>query len=216
MASVAVCRDDAVLHETVTHCGRTHTRRLLGMTQDTLAGAGVSLNEVDAFAISRGPGSFTGVRVGVAAWKGLALAVDRPLVGVDTLDALARGSGAVDGVLCAMLDARMKEVFSAIYRFQGGRRERIAGPMVAPVESVLAELPPGRAAFAGDGAEAYRDRIAAACPEALFCPPCVSFPRAGAVAAEARAALEGGQDASAEPVYLRKSQAELAREGPVE
>ena len=83
--TVAVCRDDAILAETVVDCGRTHAERLLDTITWVLGEAAMSLNQVDALAISTGPGSFTGLRVGLATWKGLALGQDLPLVGVPTL-----------------------------------------------------------------------------------------------------------------------------------
>jgi tRNA threonylcarbamoyladenosine biosynthesis protein TsaB len=149
----------------------------------------------------------------VAAWKGLALGRRLPLLGVPTLDALTRVLPPHDGVVCALLDARMHEVFGAAYRFRGGARTKLIPDRVAPVEAVLAELPDGPVLFLGDGASLYENVIRERVPGAVFAPPHLSVPRASAVAAEAFDLLAAGATADAaavSPVYLRKSQPEEA------
>ena len=100
-----------------------------------------TLERVDFLAISVGPGSFTGLRVGIAAWKGLALANSIPLVGVSTLAAMSRLWPVQSGVLCPVLDAKMSEVFGAVYRFDGGVRHEDRAAFVGPIESFLEGLP---------------------------------------------------------------------------
>lgn len=211
MNAVALCRGGEILAETLTDGQRTHAERLMDMAAWVLREGGASLEAVDLLAISTGPGSFTGLRIGVSAWKGLALARGIPLIGVPTLDAMTLLAGMHDGMVCPMLDARMKEVFAAVYRFRDGEREKIRPDAVCPAEAVIAELE-GPALFLGDGAEAYREQIQAALPEARFAPAHCSVPRAAAVAAEALALAAAGADGVAdqvEPVYLRLSQAEM-------
>ncbi len=211
--TVAVCNDGRVLAEIIVECGRSHSERLINTVDWVLAEAGLKIEDMDALAISVGPGSFTGVRVGVATWKGLALGARLPLVPVPTLDAMTRLGAFREGLLCPLLDARMREVFGAVYRFTNGRREKLTPDRVCPVDSLLDDID-GDAIFLGNGAELYRERILERLPGAAFAPAICSVPRASAVAAEAQSLIEQGvctDAALVSPVYLRKSQAEINR-----
>lgn len=214
--TVCVARDGRILAETVALSGRRHSERLLETVDWTLAEAGVRFEDVDSLAVSVGPGSFTGLRVGVAAWKGLALGRGLPLVGVSTLDAMTRLGVFVDAVVCPLLDARMHEVFGAVYEFRGGVRVRLVPERVCPVDALLDHVP-ARTVFLGDGAALYEDAIRRRVPEAVFAPPHLSVPRASAVAVEAFDLLARGEPAdpgAVNPVYLRQSQPEEARKEP--
>lgn len=215
--TVALCDGDRVLAEASIDGGRTHSERLLEMVDWTLEQSQSDLSHVGALAISVGPGSFTGLRIGVAAFKGLALARNLRLIPVPTLDAMTRLGLFQETIVCPLLDARMDEVFAALYRFEGGERERLTEDLVCSVHDVLAALrqhePTGKAAFLGDGAARYEAEIREALPGAVFAPGSCSFPRAAAVAREAVELLAKGAlgDASkVSPVYLRKSQPEEA------
>jgi tRNA threonylcarbamoyladenosine biosynthesis protein TsaB len=232
--TVAVCRGEAtlpdgapldavhfqVLAETAVECHRLHSERLLATVDWVLDEAGIALDAIDLLAVSIGPGSFTGLRIGAAAWKGLAFALKKPLVAVPTLDALSRLAETYAGMVCPLLDARMKEVFAAAYRYDGGGRTKTIGDTVCPIECFLDELAPlieglpAAPLFLGDGANLYRDRIMAWRPEARFATGLVQGPRAAAVAAEGLmrlAAGDPGDAAAISPVYLRLSQAEQLR-----
>lgn len=212
--TVALWRDGVILAETLSACGKRHSERLLLTVEWTLEEAGLRLADVDALAISIGPGSFTGLRIGVAAWKGLALGLERRLLGVPTLDAMTRTGLFHDVLACPLLDARMGEVYGAIYRYCGTAREKLAPDRVGTVESVLSSLPAGPVWFLGDGAALYRERILRCVPDAMFAPARLAVPRASAVAEEAAMLLSQGaatDPARVAPVYLRQSQAELNR-----
>lgn len=209
--TVAVSEGEQVLAETVLRADRKHSERLLDTAHWVLSECGLTLDAVEALAISTGPGSFTGLRVGVSAWKGLALGADLPLVAVPTLDAMTRLGVSGDGLVCPLLDAKMGEVFGAVYRFEGGVRTKLAEDRVCPVEKLLEELD-GSVLFVGDGAALYRERIKALIPGASFASSPCDFPRASAVALEAAFLLAQGVSTdpdSVSPVYLRKSQAEV-------
>lgn len=211
--TVAVCDGERVLAESAVDCGRAHAERLLATVDWVLGEAGLSLDDLDALAVSIGPGSFTGLRIGAATWKGLAFAKKLPLVAVPTLDAMTRLGAFREGLVCPLLDARMKEVYGAVYRFSRGDRGKLTPDRVCPIEDLI-EVLEGDAIFFGEGASVYRDRIVAKLPGALFAAPLCSFPRASAVAAEALALIEQGAPTDAalvSPVYLRKSQAEKLR-----
>lgn len=215
--TVALCEGGRVVAETVVDCGRAHAERLVSTMDWILAEAGVGLNQVDLLAVSVGPGSFTGLRIGVAAWKGLALAGGLPLVGVPTLDAMTRLGAFRDATVCPLLDAKMNEVFGAVYRFVSGAREKCVEDCVAPIAALL-ERTPEDTVFLGDGAALYRDAILAARPNAVILGEGFRSPRASTVCFEAEAMLAAGCATSAaavKPVYLRMSQPEAARaKGP--
>jgi tRNA threonylcarbamoyladenosine biosynthesis protein TsaB len=198
--SLAVAGEDGILAEArvVTEAG--HSRWLLPAVEAVLRGLGLAAVELDAFAVTTGPGSFTGLRVGLGSVQGLALASGRPCVGLSTLDVLALSAAGASGTIVALVDAFRGEVYSGVYDAAGGlRTERRVGPL----SEVLPRLPPGTA-FVGDPAIASRDAIRSAVPGALF-PETPGF-LAGAVARAAlRLARAGAAVAPADlrPVYLR-------------
>ncbi len=223
--TVAVCRMGAdysaplrLLAETVVDRHRLHSERLISTADWALKEADVTLQQLGMLAISNGPGSFTGLRIGSAAWKGLALACNLPLVAVPTLDAMSRMPVPADALVVPMLDARMNEVFGAVYRYDRGVRHKLTPDMVCPVESLLAAIPQGLGLpliVLGDGVERFEETIRRVCPEAAFMPPPLSMPRASAVALEAMSMLAAGactDPGAVSPVYLRKSQPEMVRD----
>ena len=212
--TVAITDGPHVLGEVTIQCGRAHSERLLETVEWLLAETALSLKDLDALAIARGPGSFTGLRIGIATLKGLAMGAGLPLVGVSTLDALAREGALYDGTVCPMVDARMGEVFGAIYRFDGGQRSCLKEAMVGSVEDVMAGLE-GPVCCFGDGADAYAERVCATMTHDSARHISGVTPRASHVAAEGQALLErgaSGDPAEVTPVYLRKSQAEVNRD----
>jgi len=216
VSTVALCHGPQLLVEATVNAQRLHAERLLSTVDWVLREAGYDVHAVDAFAVTIGPGSFTGLRIGAATFKGLAFAAVRPLVPVPTLDALASTAAPREGTVLALIDARMREVYGAAYEFRAGARTRCAEDRVGPVE-LMTEGLSGPVYCVGDGAVLYRDRILAVLPEAQFAPPALNVPRGAAVAAEAALQLAAGKgvdpaDAAwVEPVYLRASQPEMMR-----
>ncbi len=220
--SVALCRDTEILAETVLAGGRLHSERLIPTIDWLLAEAHVTLADLDLLAVSIGPGSFTGLRIGAATWKGLALANGLPLIGVPTLDALTRLSAfPPPGYLAAVLDARMKEVFAAVYRYEGGKRQQVIAPCACSPEHLITEIEalpafaPESLGLVGDGATLYQDRFQAQWPAAMVAEPTLGIPRASTVAQEALALHAAGAPSDGgevNPIYLRKSQAEVNRD----
>ena len=211
--SVAVLREQTILAETVANCQRLHSERLLETIRWTLREADFALAEIDLFAVSTGPGSFTGLRIGAATAKGLAYAAGKPLVAVPTLDALAATFPLHNATVCVMIDARMREVYGAVYRYTDGVRETLAASSVGPLEQLLEPLQ-GEVYFLGDAVAANRDKILAHLPKANLVPERAGIPRASAVAAEGLQLARQGAPTDAAllaPVYLRQSQAEIAR-----
>ena len=124
-ASVALIEDERLVAQSFQNCGLTHSRTLLPMAEDLFANCGVSLDEIDAIAVAHGPGSFTGVRIGVATVKGLALGAGKPCVGVSTLEAMAWGARVLGGPLCCVMDARAGQVYNALFTIENGAPRRL-------------------------------------------------------------------------------------------
>lgn len=211
--SVALCHNDTVLAESTLYANRLHAEKILVYVDQMLSETGTQLSAIDLFAVSVGPGSFTGLRVGVSAWKGLAAGVQAPIIGIPTLCALAARVPMYDGHVCPMLDAKMDQVYAAIYHYTKGVRRKMEGPVVESVEAALQRCP-GDTVFFGDGATKYKDVIHANARDATILPSTFDAPRASAVAEEALVECADGLpslDRPVAPIYLRKSQAEENR-----
>jgi tRNA threonylcarbamoyladenosine biosynthesis protein TsaB len=157
--SVALLNSDSVLAECLINVGINHSETLLPAIEKILSVAGTEIAEVDLFALTVGPGSFTGLRVGASTVKGLALVADKPVVGVSSLDALALNVANSTILICPMLDARKKEVYTALYRpDRRGIPEKIVGEMVVDPETFLKDIDE-EIIFLGDGARNYCELI---------------------------------------------------------
>lgn len=207
--SVALMDDEQVIAEyTVAH-GDTHSRYVMGMFHEILRAVRWAMDDLDGFAVTTGPGSFTGLRIGLSTIKGLALAVDRPVVGISSLEALAYPFSVTGKLICPMLDARRQEVYAAFYRYTDLRLEFVSPPVaVRPTKALDGIHEP--CIFAGDGALAYRDQIMGNLgPLAIFANQ--HMVRASAVGHLAIARFRANQTndpGDLEPLYLRSSDAE--------
>jgi len=211
-ASVALSRGEKLLGELLLAPENARGNLLFPAIDHLLQVAGITMAQIDAFAVVHGPGAFTGLRVGVAAAKGLAQASDKPLLGVSSLQTLALQAGEHELPVCALLDARKQEVYAGLFRWQNGRPLSLAPERVAPPETVLAEISTPTC-FIGDGATVYRPLIIRHCgADARFYPWSQQPLRASSAAVLALDALRNGETVSPltlEPVYLRLSEAEL-------
>lgn len=214
-ASAALCRDGELLGQYYQCAGLTHSRTLLPMAEELLRGTDTALADIDGVAVSVGPGSFTGVRIGVAAVKGLCFGAEKPAVGVSTLEAMAwngvnRGEGAL---VCCCMDARRSQVYNALFTVRDGKPERLVPDRAISLEELAADLA-ARAEtpfLVGDGAmlvsEYLTDR---AMRSALAAGPMLHQSAWGVCMA-----AMGKEPESAGallPVYLRLSQAERERQ----
>ncbi len=206
--SVALVSGGTVVGETVLPAGRQLSATLLPAVRELTGGRPAS-----RVAVSAGPGSFTGLRVGMAAAKGFCFGWGVPLLLVPTLQALALRFPRPGTTICPVLDAKKKEIYAGLFRWEGGACLRTAPDMTVAPEVLPDRLPPGQVLFCGDGVapfgSLFRDRLGA---RALFPAPGDEFPRASAVGrlAALLSAAGGGADCrSAVPVYIRASEAEL-------
>jgi tRNA threonylcarbamoyladenosine biosynthesis protein TsaB len=216
--SAAVLRDEVVLAELSGDSALTHGQRLPGELMRVLEESGLRIADVELFAVAAGPGSFTGLRVGIATVQGLAMARSRRVVAVSTLDALAsaaanasRAGTNADRRIAAWMDAQRGEVSAALYAPDG--RDLLIAPQSASPASVLDRwseaADTATAIFIGDGAVRYREIVEARAAQAIVTapPPLARFIGAIAAADPARAVLPH----AVVPIYIRASDAELAR-----
>ena len=209
----ALLDGDRLLGEITLNIALTHSERLLAAVDRLLADCGLAAADLEGLAVSIGPGSFTGLRVGLATVKGLAMALDLPVAPVPTLDALAARLPFADLPVCPILDARKGEVYLSLYRWRDDRMCRERDYEALPPEVAAAGLVPP-VILLGDGIDACRPWL----PEDVrIVPAAQRLPSAATVAALGHAALAAGGGVEAEsltPLYLRPSEAELkARRG---
>ena len=214
-ASVALCRDGVLIAQSQQCSGLTHSCTLLPMAEQMLKNTDTKLADVDAIAVARGPGSFTGVRIGVCAAKGMAHATGKPCARVNSLAALAAGLPFVPGVVCPILDARREQVYCAAYRWTGAALpEKILPDTALPLTELLKALPENEIiTFTGDGVTVHEARIRALLGErARFAPPHARVLRASSAAYWARLDSSCRMEARLlTPIYLRAPQAERER-----
>jgi len=206
-----VARDGAVLAEGVHRESRSHTASLPALVERVLGDAGLALEDVEGIAVSIGPGSFTGLRIGLALAKGLAFAGGLPLVGVPTLEALAWVVDAAPGTsVCAALDARKREVYAALFALEAGGPRRLTPDLALAPEALAARLP-RPCTIVGDAGEVYGAVLGV---NARLLPFATHHPRGGVIARLGAARLAAGEAANVgtlEPVYVRPPDAELPR-----
>ena len=210
--TVAVANGTGILAESVDSNGQTHARHLMGMIHNTLIASGIPIQEIDGFAVVTGPGTFTGLRIGIGTIKGLAYASSRPVAGVNSLAALAAQADLPTKFICPVMDARRNEVYYGLYAVEDGEPVQIGIHSVAG-PSELAKNIRASCQFIGKGARLYRETLEAALGGlAQF-----SHPRRDTIRAEtiARLALKQFRKNETQklpevvPYYIRRSDAEL-------
>lgn len=212
--SAALFRNRELLAEVVFTAGSTHSRHLMSMIQDVLQRCGCKAADVGAIAVTRGPGTFTGLRIGLSTVKGLAAATGARVIGVSSLAALALPLAGFQCPVIAMIDARRGEVYHARYRCGPEGVQRIGDAAVDAPEAVAATVPDD-AVLVGSGAVLYRD-LFAACPTVRLADPLQHIIRAASVGMLALTQRDGSNgEAAADlvPEYIRKSDAQIQLSG---
>lgn len=213
-ASVALTDGDRLVAQAFQNCGLTHSRTLLPMAQNLLLQAGISLTEIDGFAVAAGPGSFTGVRIGVATVKALAFGADRPCVGVSTLEAMAWSARALRAPLCCVMDARAGQVYNALFSVQSGVVTRLCADRAISLLDLSQEIGEQPYFLVGDGADLCYNTLKEQCAGLCLAPPELRWPTGYGVAAAALPLFARGETCTAgqlDAAYLRKPQAERER-----
>ena len=219
VGSVALCEDEKLIAEYTLNTGHTHSETLLPTVEFILKSCGVTVNDIDLFACTAGPGSFTGVRIGAATVKGIAFGKDTPCIGVSTLEALALNGVALEGILCPCMNARRQQVYNALFDCDGTSLSRICEDRalaIAELGEELAEQYPDRPVYLmGDGASITYDALFEKLGERLVMLPERLIHQSGYNTALCGLRLyrEGVRTTDFElaPVYLRPSQAERMR-----
>ena len=215
--SAAVSEDGKILCSGYQDTGLTHSRTLMPIVEHILKNTGLTVAAMDAIAVAAGPGSFTGIRIGVAAAKGLAFAADKPAVGVSTLAAMARNVAFCDGLVICAMDARRQQVYNALFEAKDGQLTRLTPDRAIALEELAEELrsDPRPKTVVGDGAKLCLAHLTAAGIPCRLAPAHLVMQNAMSVALEAEAMAAKGKLVSAqalEPVYLRPAQADRLRQ----
>ena len=214
-ASCAVLREGAPLATAWQCTGLTHSRTLMPMVADMLKNSELTLDDIDAVAVAAGPGSFTGLRIGIATVKGLAWAADKPCIGVSTLEAMAWPLAHLTGTVVCAMDARRQQIYNAVFAAQGGELRRLCPDRAISLEEAAEELreADGPVTVVGDGWKLCVDFLT---ERGIPCAAVAAHLRLQSAVGVAMAAERLGPEAlvSAQdlaPVYLRLSQAERER-----
>jgi len=215
-ASVALTNGEKLLGESYQNTGLTHSQTLMPMAQELLKSCGYTPGQVEAVAVAAGPGSFTGIRIGVAAAKGFAWGKELPCYGVSTLEAMARSLGAWQGLVVPVMDARRSQVYTATFLAEGGQLSRLCEDRAISLEDLGKELQNVTQPIflVGDGSVLCYNTLKDTAPKLVLPPEHRMHQRAAGVALVAAAKIaagEPGDGAALNPNYLRLSQAERER-----
>ena len=214
--SVALHDGQKLLGESYQNTGLTHSQTLMTMAEDLMKTCGKAVKDVTHLAVAAGPGSFTGVRIGVAAAKGFAWGAELPVYGVSTLESMALSLGVFEGHVCACMDARRNQVYNAVFLADGGALERVSDDRAISLAELKHELEhiDGPIFLVGDGAELTYRTLSGELDNLILPPEHRRQQRASGVALAALEAMERGESADGaalQPNYLRLSQAERER-----
>ena len=209
-ASVAVVDNGSLKSECFVNAGLTHSRTLMPMIDNALSQVDMKINDIDAICVNAGPGSFTGIRIGVAAVKGLAMCENKPSAGVSTLESAAYNFTDECCVICVSMDARCNQVYTALFRAENGEIKRLCDDKAVSIDCLCDELSSfdEKIILAGDGAEICFKAFANRLPNAVLAGENRRYQRAYGTALAAINNNEFKDSALLAPVYLRLPQAE--------
>lgn len=215
-ASAALLEDDRLVAEYYQNCGQTHSRTLMKMAEDLLQNCGMTPADLTAVACAAGPGSFTGIRIGVAAAKGLAWGRELPCIGVSTLEAMAYQAQEFEGLICCAMDARREQIYHALFSAEHGKLTRLCEDCAISLQELAERLENEEKPkiIVGDGAQLCYNTVGRNVSGCILAPEHQVMQRASGVALAARQRLlagDLGDGATLTPNYLRLSQAERER-----
>jgi len=213
-ASVCLSEDGKIIADYYLNTGFTHSQTLMAMVESVLTISGKAASDIDVYAVNCGPGSFTGVRIGVSAVKGMAFASDKPCIAVSTLQSMAYNCLGNHAVVCACMDARRQQVYNAVFRVDREKITRLCDDRAIAVDELLAELGnyDEEIILVGDGAALVYDSSES--DKIKLAPESIRYQRASSTAASALELYKRGEvisPAALMPTYLRLSQAERER-----
>lgn len=216
VATVAVMNEDKLLGEYTINSPMTHSQKLMPTMDGLLKQLSLGIKDMDYIAVSKGPGSFTGIRIGIATVKGLAQALDIPILSVSSLEGLAYNLTYTDSLICPIMDARRNQVYTGVYQWESYKLKKIIEEAPMAIEELMEVLSQtqGDIVFLGDGLDRYRTDITKGLGNrALIAPTYVSMQRAASIGQLAMDKLKNNDidfdnHFTLAPTYLRKSEAE--------
>ncbi|MEG0570275.1 MAG: tRNA (adenosine(37)-N6)-threonylcarbamoyltransferase complex dimerization subunit type 1 TsaB [Oscillospiraceae bacterium] len=217
VASVSIVSQDEVIAEFNINCKLTHSQTLMPMCEQILSQTNLKIEDLDAFAVSVGPGSYTGLRIGISAVKGLALATNKPCIAVSTLHALALNVSLFDGVICAVMDARCNQVYCALFNSNANELQRITNDEAIPIDELEVKLKTFQKniILVGDGALLCYNSLSDKISNLSLSPKSQMLQKASSVGLLGVSAYNNGQTLTCDelmPLYLRLPQAQRERE----
>lgn len=220
-ATCALIKDDKILAEINLNDKKQHSVILMRLIDSILKEYEIDINDIDAFIISRGPGSFTGLRIGIATLKGLAFASKKPLISVSTLDALAYNSISFQGIICPIMDALRDNIYTCLYKNENNNLTPLIKEQCLNINELVTILKEQTLPiiFVGDGVAKHKEFLQENIPNSFFAPNHSNFPKASSVGELGIKKINDGvieNIDSINPIYLRKSQAEREYEKRME
>lgn len=215
-AGVSICEDGKVLSEFFINVKLTHSQTMMPMVKAALDCAMLELSDIDGFAVANGPGSFTGLRISIAAVKGMAFALGKPCVGISTLEAIAQNAQSIPGILCPVMDARVGQVYNALFESDGKQMARLCPDRALTIAELAEELKNMEqpVILVGDGANLCYQEFSGSLPQILLAQENIRYQRASSVCALALREFQNGHTVSADALgiqYLRLPQAQRER-----
>ena len=212
VTTVALLKDEHLLGEFTLNFKREHSVILMEKIEMLLNDCNIDISEVDGFVVSKGPGSFTGLRIGMATVKGLSMGSNKPYLSISSLDALAYSLINFDGIICPIMDALRDSVFTCMYKSSNGELSKIIGYSALSLDELVEILQEKDESviFTGDGVYKYKEYLLEKLPNAKFAPNHLSVVKASALGELGMELLRQGQcdDINSSPLYLKKPQAE--------
>lgn len=212
VAAAALIKDGKLLSEITLNDKREHSVILMSLIEDLLKDNDLTINDIDGYVVSKGPGSFTGLRIGMATVKGLSFGSNKPYVSVSSLDALALSVSNFDGIICPIMDALRNSVYTSLYKTSGGKLEKLIDYAALDLNELieLIKSKNEKVIFIGDGLDKYKDYLIENCPNCYFPPSHLNIVRASSLGELGYELLQNNifDDPNSAPFYLKKPQAE--------
>lgn len=212
-ATCAILEDNKLLGEITFNYKKQHSIILMPIIDELLKNTNSELDSIDGFVVSKGPGSFTGLRIGMAVIKGLAQGTNKPFISISTLDALAYNLAFTEGIICPILDALRNNVYTALYKFENQKLCRISDYMVISVDDLISNFNDETApiTFIGDAVPKFKEKLSIELENVRFSPIHLNIAKASSLGELGLINLKEGHEDDlylSSPIYLRKSQAE--------
>lgn len=212
VATVAILKDDVLLGEYILNDKREHSLILVPLIENLLKECNLTIDDIDGYVVSKGPGSFTGLRIGMATVKGMSFGNNKPYISISSLDALAYNLVSFNGIICPIMDALRENVYTALYKNNNNNLEKIMDYTAMDIDKLVDLLKTKNedVIFVGDGVYKHKQYICNNFPKSHFAPTHLNIIRASSLGELGLKLLKDGfsDDSNSSPIYLKKPQAE--------